>query len=284
MDSQIRNLGSDFANDFPSFTKQAELDTRKQEIELFLEHLWTECERDMQKEFDNVAETLRDEVLEIFNGDLFNQFIATLEAEFEVGGDPNWKVAKDGWKIEGDQVRFFQYIATQLGLDIASKAVGPLAKVPVPNKVLSESAKVAGGELHQIVLKVGKFVGFKFKPFQAVGVAKNIGKAAKFAGPLIGILAFGLDMLNMAEQKRKEQELREAQGKIDNEFAKISEQLGLQIKEQVNNFETEYLDYLEMQLRSEERKYQEQKVTDASQMVALRKVQEQLDNLLKELT
>ena len=289
VDSQIRNLGSDFANDFPNFKNQAELDTRKKEIELFLECLWIECERDMQKEFDNVAETLRDEVSEIFNSDLFNQFIATLEAEFEVGEDskgkdPNWRFAKDNWKVEADQVRLFQYIATQLGLDMASKAVGPLAKVPVLNKVLGEGAKVAGSELHQIVFKVGKSVGFKFQPWQAVGIAKNIGKAAKFAGPLVGILAFSLDMLNMAEQKRKEQELREAQGKIDNEFAKISEQLGLQLKEQVKCFETECLDYLEMQLRSEERKYQEQKLTDASQMIALRKVQEQLDNLLKELT
>jgi len=281
-DSQVRNLGSDFANDLPNFKKQSELETRQKEIEYEIEKLWIECEHDVQKSFDTVTETLRDEVLEIFNSDLFNQFISTLEAEFETG--KHSKVNDKSWNIEADQVRFFQKIATEIGLDIAAKAAGPLAKVPGLNKVLGEGVKVAGGELHQAVLGIGKFVGFKFKPWQAVGIAKNVGKAARFAGPLIGVLAFGLEILDMAQRQKKERELREAQGKIENEFAKISRQLELQIKELTKKFESECLDYLEMQLRSEEQKYQDQKTTDANQMIALRKVQKQLDDLLKQLT
>ncbi len=281
-DSQVRNLGSNFANDLPNFNKQSELETRQKEIEYEIEKLWIECERDVQKAFDTVTETLRDEVLEIFNSDLFNQFISTLEAEFETG--KHSEINDKSWNIEAGQIQFFQKVAKQIGLDITAKAAGPLAKVPGLNKVLGEGAKVVGGELHQAVLGIGKFVGFKFKPWQAVGIAKNIGTAAKFAGPLIGILAFGLEILDMAQRQKKERELREAQGKIENEFAKISRQLELQIKEITKKFESECLDYLEMQLRSEEQKYQDQKTSDANQMIALRNVQKQLDDLLKQLT
>ncbi len=53
------------------------------------------------------------------------------------------------------------------------------------------SMDVVGSGLHQTVLGVGKFVGFKFKPWQAVGIAKNLGNAAKFLGPAMAIVSVG---------------------------------------------------------------------------------------------
>lgn len=50
-----------------------------------------------------------------------------------------------------------------------------------------KSMDVAGSGLHQTVLGVGKFIGFKFKPWQAVGIAKNIGNFAKFLGPIFAV-------------------------------------------------------------------------------------------------
>lgn len=37
---------------------------------------------------------------------------------------------------------------------------------------------VAGGNLHRFVKSAGKAVGYKFKPWEAVGAAKNLGNAA----------------------------------------------------------------------------------------------------------
>ncbi|SCW70770.1 50S ribosome-binding GTPase [Ruminococcaceae bacterium YRB3002] len=55
---------------------------------------------------------------------------------------------------------------------------------------LLKASEASGSPLHQTVLKIGRTLGYKFKPWQAVNIAKNVGNAAKCAGPVVSVLAF----------------------------------------------------------------------------------------------
>ena len=79
---------------------------------------------------------------------------------------------------------------------------------------------VAGSGLHQTVLTVGKFIGFKFKPWQAVGIAKNIGNAAKFLGPALAIVSIGIDCFQMHQEKRARKKIADSSAILQANFRK----------------------------------------------------------------
>ena len=51
-------------------------------------------------------------------------------------------------------------------------------------------ANFAGGNVHDIVLKAGKMIGYKFKPWQAVKIAKGVA----VGGHILGIVGVGLNV------------------------------------------------------------------------------------------
>lgn len=76
----------------------------------------------------------------------------------------------------------------------------------------------AGTAMHEGILTAGKFFGIKFKPWEAVGLAKNaavFGAVLSVAGVLLAIWSkFKSD----EERRQKEQELQEAKEKIKAQY------------------------------------------------------------------
>ena len=76
----------------------------------------------------------------------------------------------------------------------------------------------AGTSMHEGLLAAGKFFGIKFRPWEAVGLAKN---AALFGAVLnvVGVLfAIWSKFKSDAERRQKEQELQEAKEKIKAQY------------------------------------------------------------------
>ena len=79
-------------------------------------------------------------------------------------------------------------------------------------------ASFSGGTVHEIVLKAGKAIGFKFKPWQAVKIAKGIG----VAGKALGILGVGLNAFMQIkadyDDDRMRNELQKSRQNIRSQF------------------------------------------------------------------
>lgn len=88
------------------------------------------------------------------------------------------------------------------------------------------------------VLSAGKFVSFKFKPWQAVGVAKNIGNAAQFLGSVLALVSLGMDAHAMYQEHERERKMAEARQGITSEFQSIAKDLETQIELQLLEGET----------------------------------------------
>ncbi len=76
----------------------------------------------------------------------------------------------------------------------------------------------AGTAMHEGILTAGKFFGIKFKPWEAVGLAKNaavFGAVLSVAGVLLAIWS---KLKSDAERQQKEQELQEAKEKIKAQY------------------------------------------------------------------
>jgi GTPase SAR1 family protein len=95
---------------------------------------------------------------------------------------------------------------------------------------LGNAAGVSGSSLHNGVKIVGEFFGVKFKPWQAVNIAKNIGNVARFLGPVLAILGVGLQIYDDIKQEKQRTTMRDARANIRREFRKIAKDLELQFQ------------------------------------------------------
>ena len=93
-----------------------------------------------------------------------------------------------------------------------------------------KSWNVVGSDLHKGVYEVGKFLGVNFKPWGAVNVAKNIGNAAKFAGPVVSVVSFAMDINESSEEEKQSEKLSQARKKINSQFTKFAKQLQTQLE------------------------------------------------------
>ena len=67
-------------------------------------------------------------------------------------------------------------------------------------------ANFSGGNVHNVILKAGHAVGYKFKPWQAVKMAKGVA----VAGQVLGILGVGVNVFMQIKEDRDEEKLRNA--------------------------------------------------------------------------
>ncbi|MEM1170266.1 MAG: LeoA/HP0731 family dynamin-like GTPase [Cyanobacteria bacterium P01_H01_bin.35] len=170
--------------------------------------------------------------------------------------------------------RNFQQIKSQVN---SIKKIAEVAGVKITNaatkssftkagNVFLSSGNVAGSGLHQTVLGVGKFIGFKFKSWQAVGIAKNLGNAAKFLGPAVALVSVGMDVLEMHNESQREKEMADLRKDISSQFQKIAKDLEAQIERQLSEFETEVYTEIEKQI-AEERKQEEEAIATSNSWI-----------------
>ncbi|WP_017662388.1 GTPase [Baaleninema simplex] len=279
--SEIRTIGNQLANDLTEFKNEQEFKDRQKEIERKIEEIWDQTEKVFQELIESAIESLQEEVKQVLNSDLVQSFIAMLNAESEFKA----QYVEEGFNFNdlSQQVKFFEDIAGQVGLEIVQNATRQAFKLSGGGGAALRSIDVVGSNLHKGVLAVGKFVGFKFRPWQAVGIAKNIGNVARFAGPALVIVGAGFEAWELAEQQKKAKQLRQAQGGIDREFAGIARKVEQQLKEQQQTFEDETYDYIEMQIQSNRTQFQNRQVSNSQQAQKLAEVRKKLEHLLLSL-
>ena len=103
-------------------------------------------------------------------------------------------------------------------------------------------------------------------------------------GPVVGLLGSGLEIVDLVQQEKEAKQVRETQGKIDREFAGIANQVEQQLKDQLQSFERQTFDYIEMQLRTEKNKYRDQQIGNSKQAEKLMNVQKSLDDLIIQIS
>ncbi|EGQ8035822.1 hypothetical protein G5Y08_002062 [Vibrio parahaemolyticus] len=140
----------------------------------------------------------------------------------------------------GDQIKISDYESgandryaklsswAQKGLNFTSESA---KGVNATANNLGSAAGVSGSSLHNGVKIVGKFFGVKFKPWQAVNIAKNIGNVARYLGPVMAVIGVGLQIYDDLKQEEQRTTMRDARANIRREFRKIAKDLEQQFQE-----------------------------------------------------
>jgi ribosome biogenesis GTPase A len=221
--------------DFEEFNKKAELNVQQQ---------YEKAETKLQDAVNSAVEDIREEVKEVLQGNLVQTFIACLGNAQNVSAE-NLASSSNTQRLQ-EQVNFLKQIGETAGLNLNRFATSNSANIA--GKGFLTSMNVAGSGLHQTVLAVGKFVGFKFQPWQAVGIAKSIGNAAIFLGPALAIVSIGIDCHQMHQEKEQEKKIADVKWEITSEFQKIAKDLENQIELQLWEFEQQVYGEIEKQI------------------------------------
>ena len=141
----------------------------------------------------------------------------------------------------------------------------------------------AGTAMHEGILSAGKFFGIKFRPWEAVGLAKNaavFGAVLSVAGVLLAIWGkFKSD----AERQQQEQELRNAKEEIRADFKKNADTIYGDIMHNVREKLAESVGKELDNVADNLRQIAEERQKKEACMAVLEKLSEKIDKLRNEI-
>ncbi|MEG4579015.1 50S ribosome-binding GTPase [Microcoleus sp. MON1_C5] len=263
-------VGSD--QNFERLHKQAELNVQKH---------YEKAETKLQEALNVAVEDIPQEVEKVLEGDLVKSFVACLDKNQNISAQ-NLGAGMDMERLKS-QVNLLKGIGETAGVKLTTLASRSFAKTAAEQGFL-RSIDVAGSGLHQGVVAVGKFVGFKFKPWQAVGMAKNIGNAAKFLGPALALVSVGVDILQMRQEHERERQMSDVRRDITSQFQSTAQDLENQIEIQLFEFEQQVYGEIEKKIAAARQKEEEVIYASNTWVKQLAEIRKDFDTIIQYIT
>lgn len=186
--AQIRDIGLDAANLLVEGCKQDEVEDELQKSIRKAEDIIEKCQSDAVEVIDARLNEMGQQLEVIENSEFSRELKSRLYGKFEGLPEGIKKIitnAGPGFQKAGQAVLNNAYKAgTQGGLKLTN---------------------FSGSTIHQMVLKVGHGIGFKFKPWQAIKITKGIA----IGGQVLSALGVGFSVFMQIKADQDEERIRE---------------------------------------------------------------------------
>ena len=277
----IAQEGVKLASCVGNITSESDWEYKQKTVNLDVERHYEKAGREIQAVFDEAIEDIKQEVEGVFEGNLAQAYIAYIEKSL----DASVNHIGEGINIDALREQFagFRKIADGVGTNVLENASRSFFRTG-GNKVFLKGMDVAGSGLHQTVLNVGKTVGFKFKPWQAVGMAKNIGNFAKCLGPIFAAGAVAIDMAGVAKERKLEQDMADARRQIVSTFQKQAKDLEHQVEIQFYEFDKQVYGEIEQMITDARKQNEEAIALSNSSMKELISIRQEFETILKTIS
>lgn len=205
----IQKIGSGFAKDIGINPElQSELERSQHKIEA----LCQQSSDRLQKEVEAAVVSLREEMGKEFESPLMADFIGSSNTRIDAN-TPETTDLSVGLK---KNVAMFKKIADTLGVTTGKSFVS--------------AAQASKSGLATGIRTVGKWVGFKFKPWQAANWAKNLTNAVPYIGVVLSVFSLASDVASEVEEANNEAKIREAKRDLLNHFNNVAESVSIEIR------------------------------------------------------
>ena len=254
------------------------------------EHLIQQSEINLRKHYEAAGKTLEEtleraiasicaEVESELQSDLTQAFVAQIDFDPKVSAK-NHRPQFNAQQFKA-QINWLQSIGEQVGMKLMQSATRDFAKTA--GQGFLRSMDVAGSGLHGAVYTTGKLIGFNFKPWEAVGIAKNVGNFAVFLGPALALASVGLDIYSTYEEREQEQKMANARRDITSQFQSIAVDLKQKTEAQLAIVEAQVYGQIEQKIaeaRLENEAAIANSTTESKQLVDIRA---RLNGILQEI-
>ncbi len=257
--------------DFDSLNRQAEINVRQH---------YARAGEKLEEAVNDAIKSIGSEIESELGDELTQAFIAQLNFDSTVSVK-NPKTQANAQQIK-EQINSLKAIANKVGINelpqLATRGFGKTA-----GNGFLRPMDVAGSGLHGAVRDFGKMVGFKFKPFQAVGIAKNIGNAARFLGPALAVISVAVDFYSVHQERQHEQEMADVRRDITSQFQAIAVDLTQQIEDQLQEAENQLYGQIEWKITEARRQNESLVANSQSEVRQLAEIRKSLEGILEEV-
>ncbi|MER0169125.1 MAG: hypothetical protein DU489_00630 [Nitrosomonas sp.] len=205
----IQQMGTGFAKDIgvnPDL--QADLERSKNEIEA----LCQQSSDRIQKDVESAIESLRDEMGKEFESPLMKNLMGATDAKVEAS-IPDLTEMSAALK---KNIAMFKKIADTLGINTIK---GGLSVTEASTTGLATGIRT-----------VGKWVGFKFQPWQAANWAKNLTNAVPYIGVVLSALSLASDIASEVEEANNERKIRDTKQDLLNHFDNVAKSISVELR------------------------------------------------------
>lgn len=257
---------------FEDLNKQSEINVRKH---------YEKAGQALEDAIENAIQSIHLEVEAELQSNLTQAFVAQISFNGTVSNQsPVNNFNRQ--QVQG-QVAWLQKIGEQVGANITKAATRGVMNTSGSGAGTLRSIDVFRSDLHKGVYNIGKLMGFKFKPWQAVGIAKNIGNAALFLGPALAVVSIGLDLHSMNKEREYEKQMSDVRRDITSQFKIIAVDLEQQIESQLQEFESQVYVQLEKNIADARQKTELEMATSNSEIGKVVAIRKELEAIISEI-
>ena len=256
--------------DFESLNKQSEINVRQH---------YERAGEKLEEAVRNAIESIRFEVESELGDELTQAFVAQLNFDSTVSVK-NLKTQANTQQIK-EQINYLRGIGEEVGVKLLNSSTRGF--VNTAGEGFLRSRDVIGSASHKAVYTVGKMLGFKFKPFQAVGIAKNIGNAAKFLGPALSLISVAADIYSVHQERQHEQRMSDIRRDITSQFQANAVNLTKQIEEQLQEAENQLYGQIEGKITEARRQNESVIANSQAEVRQLAEIRKSLEGILEEV-
>jgi len=278
LSAAIAQEGIELASYVGKVKSESDWEYKQKTVNLEIDKHYAKAGREIQAVFDTAIEDIKQEVEGVLEGNLAQTYIAYIGKSL----DASVNHLQEGINIDALREQFTKLkgIAEFAGGNILKNASRNFLNTASKTGFL-RSLDVAGSGLHQTVLGVGKAIGFKFKPWQAVGIAKNIGNFAKCLGPIFSVVALGLDFADIAKERELEQDMADARRQITSSFQKLAKDLENQVEVQFYEFDKQVYGEIENKIADARKQNEDAIALSNHSMKELITIRQEFESVLK---
>jgi GTP-binding protein EngB required for normal cell division len=257
-------------DNFEMLNKQAEIKVQQH---------YERAGREMEQAVNTAVESIQDEVKDILQSKLVQAFVARLQVNQKVS------IQNEDRNRLIEQVEMLFQVGEKVGLDVSQLTdLGTRGFLPTAGGGFLRSMDVVGSNLHKTVLGVGEFIGFNFRPWQAVNIAKDIANVAMFVGPLLTLVSIGAEFYKAKQEQEQEQKMAEARSEITSQFIAIAQNLENQLEGQLREFEQQVYGEIEKQIAAARLKEEEAISASNTWVKQLANIRKDFDVIIQYIT
>jgi len=241
------------------------------------------CEKaglEIEEAVKAAIESLQEEIQEVLESDLAQAFTARLQINQKVSAhNVDSEVAVERLR---QQVNSFKKLGVQFSQSLVKYAMKPGTNQA--KGAFLRAGDIAGGKLHQNIYDIGKFLGFKFKPYGAVNIAKGIGNVAKVLGPIMAVGALAVDIHAKEQEKEQDKKIADARREITSQFIAMGKDLESQIEAYLCEVKAQVYGEIEKKIAEERQKEENEIATSNIWVKQLAEIRKDFDSILQYIT
>ncbi|MEH2246814.1 GTPase [Nostoc sp.] len=278
MSSAIAKEGIKLANSVGTTTKE-DFETLNKQIALNVPNHYETATEELKIVVEKAVDEISQEVKKVLQSNLAKTFITCLKNTQKVSAK-NIDNDISGERLQG-QVEALQKIGDVLGAPWDKFTAGRVAS---SGQGFLNATNVAGSNLHHVVYGVGKFIGVDFKPWQAVGIAKDLANFTIVLAPILSVVGAGLDAHSMQQEAERQDKMAEERQKITSQFIAIAKNLESQIENLLAEVELQVYGEIDKQIAAA-RQQEESAIAASNTWVRqLAEIRQDFESILCDIT